>query len=271
MKRVIVAGLTVLALALSARAGYREVTLLDGVAPGADGKIDVVAIYPHQDDESFWSGGTLHRLKQDPRVRLHLVCLTRGDMSGAKDALAISGSRLGDIRVKELALAAQVYQADELIQFDYHDQGLAAVGDEVLIGRLAAVLAATGAEVVLTYGRRSHRPPRSSGLLASGRRRLETERRPAALLLRRAALGHQADAPPPARAHHAHPQGGHPGGEKAQDAGALFPRLAGAFRRRHGRGDGGGEAFQLRVVRAGGRAPSGRGGDRLGRRPSYAN
>ena len=152
MKRALTAVLTVLILALSARAGYREVTLLEGVVPGADGKIDVVAIYPHQDDESFWSGGTLHRLKQDPRVRLHLVCLTRGDMSGAKDALAISGQRLGDIRVKELALAAQVYQADELIQFDYHDQGLAAVGDEVLIERLAGILDATGAEVVLTYG-----------------------------------------------------------------------------------------------------------------------
>lgn len=131
---------------------YSEAGLLEGVAPGADGRIDVVVVMPHQDDESFWSGGTLHLLKQDPRVRLTLVCLTLGDKSGAKDALEISGERLGQIRVKELQLAAQVYQADALYQFDYHDQGLEAAGDANVTARIVELLQKIGPEIIITYG-----------------------------------------------------------------------------------------------------------------------
>ena len=138
--------------AAGAAAGYKQVSLLDGIAPGPDGRIDVVTVFPHQDDESFWSGGTLQLLKQDPRVRLTLICLTLGDKSRAKDRLGISGERLGQIRVKELQLAAQVYQADGLIQLDYHDQGLEAAGDANVTARIVELLKGIGPEVIITYG-----------------------------------------------------------------------------------------------------------------------
>ena len=48
MKKFIAAiGLTV---AISARAAVPAGSLLDGVKPGPDGKIDVVTIFPHPDD-----------------------------------------------------------------------------------------------------------------------------------------------------------------------------------------------------------------------------
>lgn len=139
-------------LAAGAASAYQEGGLLDGIQPGPDGKIDVVAIFPHQDDESVWSGGTWQLLKQDPRVRLTFICLTLGDLSGAKDRLRISGERLAGIRVKELQLAVQVHQADRLIQFDYHDQGLVAAGDANVTTKIVAALREVGPEVIFTYG-----------------------------------------------------------------------------------------------------------------------
>lgn len=135
-----------------AAAAYQQGGLLDGIKPGADGRIDVVAVFPHQDDESFWAGGTFHLLKADPRVRLHFICLTLGDKSGAGKALNITDEKQGQIRTKELQLAATVYGADELVQLDYHDQGLQAAGDAAVTARIVELLAKMDPEVVFTYG-----------------------------------------------------------------------------------------------------------------------
>ena len=151
MRKAVMAAALVLLIGTRASA-YSQAGLLDGVVPGPDGRIDVAVVMPHQDDESFWSGGALHLLKQDPRVRLTLVCLTLGDKSGAKDALGISGERLAQIRIKELQLAAQVYQADALYQFDYPDQGLEAAGDANVTARIVELLQKIGPEIVITYG-----------------------------------------------------------------------------------------------------------------------
>jgi LmbE family N-acetylglucosaminyl deacetylase len=151
MKKALTIALLLL-LGASAAAAYQKAGLLDGIAPGPDGRIDVVTVFPHQDDESFWPGGTLHLLKQDPRVRLTIVCLTLGEKSGAKDALHISGERLAGIRIKELQLAAQVYQADGLVQLDYPDQGLQAAGDANVTAKIVEALKGIGPEVIITYG-----------------------------------------------------------------------------------------------------------------------
>jgi len=149
---VLMACLMIMVVAGAAAGKAFSTDILEGVKPGPDGKIDVLTIFPHQDDESIFVGGTLLKLKADPRVRTHILCLTLGDKSGAKDRLHISEPKMGEIRVAELQSAAADLGADELIQLKYHDQGLAGLDQAALVQELAGLIDRTGAEVVITYG-----------------------------------------------------------------------------------------------------------------------
>jgi N-acetylglucosamine malate deacetylase 2 len=147
-------------LAGAAQAAIPEADLLAGVAPGPDGMIDVVNIMSHPDDESAYAGGTLAKLKKDPRVRLHVVCLTVGDMSDARWFMQISKEEMARVRTKELNDAARALGADEVIQLSYHDQGLKPADREKLIADVVEIMQRTGAEVVITQdpGGVTHHP-----------------------------------------------------------------------------------------------------------------
>ena len=134
----------------AARVAIPKGDLLEGVAPGPDGFIDVVNIMAHQDDESAYAGGTLAKLAKDPRVRVHIVCLTLGDMSDARFFMGVSKEEMGRIRVKELEAAARELGADEVIQLTYHDQGLKPADREKLIADVAGIIERTQAEIVIT-------------------------------------------------------------------------------------------------------------------------
>lgn len=114
--------------------------LLAGVAAKPDGTIHVVTVLSHPDDETFYVGGTLIKLKTDPRVRLHILCATDGGKDEAKDKLHVTERRLGRIRLKELALASEVLGADEVSTFDYADRGLAQADQTVLRQRVRDAL-----------------------------------------------------------------------------------------------------------------------------------
>jgi N-acetylglucosamine malate deacetylase 2 len=140
-----------LALGLAGCARYPEGSLLDGVRPGADGRIHVIAVFAHPDDESFYTGGTLIKLRKDPRVRLHLLCLTNGNRDEAKDTLGISGEMLGRLRVKELESAALVLGADTVACPGYDDQGLAGADHALLLGLVQDAVRKAGAHVIITH------------------------------------------------------------------------------------------------------------------------
>ena len=152
MKIKIALVMVLLALAFAARAEVPVGSLLGGVRPGPDGKIDVITIFPHEDDETIFVGGTILKMKQDPRVRVHIMCLTLGELSSAKEQLHITPEFQGKIRVQELRAAAAVLQADEVIQMDYHDQGLAGADQKILRQKVLEAIDETHAEVVITYG-----------------------------------------------------------------------------------------------------------------------
>ena len=152
MKKAMMAGLALFLAASAATARVKPGDILAGVRPGADGKIDVVTIFPHQDDETIFVGGTLLTVKRDPRVRTHVICLTLGELSSAKEVLKITPEEQGRIRTQELLSAAAALEVDEVIQLHYHDQGLASLDPAALAKEIADLIARTGAEVVITYG-----------------------------------------------------------------------------------------------------------------------
>jgi len=152
MKKILLAITVSLIFGLSAVAGELGSDLLQGINPGPDGKIDVITILPHEDDETIFVGGTIMKMKQDPRVRVHIMCLTLGDMSNTNKVLKITPELQGRIRSAELRSAAAVLGADQVIQLDYHDQGLAGADQNALRQKILDTINSTGAEVVVGYG-----------------------------------------------------------------------------------------------------------------------
>ena len=85
-------------------------------------------------------------------MKVHILCLTLGDKSEANEILKITPETQGKIRSQELRAAAVVLGADEVIQLDYHDQGLTGADQKQLLDKIAGAIAKTHAEVVITYG-----------------------------------------------------------------------------------------------------------------------
>ncbi len=132
-------------------AGIPTGDLLQGIKPGPDGKIDVLVVFPHEDDEMYCDG-TLLKMKQDPAVRVHFLVMTLGDLSPSKDVLGISPEKMAAIRIKEMGKVAEVVGADSYIQWTIHDQGLGALPREELANKILKVINDTHAEVIIGYG-----------------------------------------------------------------------------------------------------------------------
>jgi LmbE family N-acetylglucosaminyl deacetylase len=138
---------------LSVLSGCSQVptgSLLDGVRPGVDGKINVVTVFSHPDDETFYTGGTLLKMKKDPRVRLHIVCMTNGNMDEAKENLGITKDQLGKFRKEELKLAGLVLGADSVVCLDYDDQGLEPANKELMLTRVLNEINKNDAGIIIT-------------------------------------------------------------------------------------------------------------------------
>jgi LmbE family N-acetylglucosaminyl deacetylase len=135
----------------TAKAALPVGNLLDGVRPGPDGKIDVLTIFAHEDDETIEPGGTLIKLKKDPRVRLHILCLSKGEKSEAKFFLNIGEDHQASIRRRELISAATVLGADDVTHWDYADHDLNQADQAELLKRVMAVIEKTTPEIIITH------------------------------------------------------------------------------------------------------------------------
>jgi len=140
-----------LLIAFSVSAKLPEGDLLAGVNPDENGRIDILLVFAHQDDESIYSGGAVLKAMKHPRVRLYILCMTFDQTSEAKDVLGITPDHIGNIRIKELETAATVYQAEAVIHFKYASHTLGEQDPEKVIEEIKEVIDKTGAEIVLTH------------------------------------------------------------------------------------------------------------------------
>jgi LmbE family N-acetylglucosaminyl deacetylase len=136
----------------SAAAGVPQGDLLDNAEPGPDGKIDILTVFSHQDDEVIYGGGSVLKAKKDPRVRLYILCMTFDQTSlEHRNHLGLTPDHVGRIRVEELKTAAAVYGAEQVIQFDFHSRTLPRQDPEKLIEEIREVIDRVGAEIVITH------------------------------------------------------------------------------------------------------------------------
>ena len=110
-------------------------------------KQKVLAIFPHPDDE-VTVAGTVMGLKAAGH-EVTLVCLTRGEKGNA--AQIPSEEELARLRTAEMQLSAETLGVDELIQLDYADGGIKALGMDSLKAVVYALIQTQKPDVLLSY------------------------------------------------------------------------------------------------------------------------
>jgi LmbE family N-acetylglucosaminyl deacetylase len=110
-------------------------------------KQKVLAIFPHPDDE-VTVAGTVMGLKAAGH-EVTLVCLTRGEKGNA--AQIPSEEELARLRTAEMQLSAQTLGVDELIQLDYADGGIEALGMDSLKSVVYGLIQTQKPDILLSY------------------------------------------------------------------------------------------------------------------------
>jgi hypothetical protein len=110
-------------------------------------KQKVLAIFPHPDDE-VTVAGTVMGLKAAGH-EVTLVCLTRGEKGNA--AQIPTEEELARLRTAEMQLSAQTLGVDELIQLDYADGGIKALGMDSLKAVVYGLIQTQKPDILLSY------------------------------------------------------------------------------------------------------------------------
>lgn len=84
------------------------------------GQLHFMTIFPHPDDETMMSGGTIAKYSRDPRVRVTVVSMTRGE-HGDELLRGITPKELANIRKKELHRACEIMGVSQLIFAPFED------------------------------------------------------------------------------------------------------------------------------------------------------
>lgn len=122
----------------------------------------LLAVFAHPDDETFGLGPTLlHYTRQG--VGTYLICATNGDLGDAPPELLRGFASVGDLRLHELACAAEKLGIRRVFTLGYRDSGM--MGDpanqhpdslwqadqETLVGRIVRVIREVWPQVVVTF------------------------------------------------------------------------------------------------------------------------
>jgi len=121
-----------------------------------------VFFHAHPDDEAIQTGGTMAKMAADGH-RVVLVTATRGELGEVPEGLLGPGETLAERRANELAAACAALGVARHEYLGYGDSGMAdeptnhhpgcfwQADTEEAAGRLEAILAEEGAEVLVTY------------------------------------------------------------------------------------------------------------------------
>lgn len=108
-------------------------------------------VFPHPDDESFVSGGTIAKYCRDEQVEVYLYTLTRGEASRNASYLGITAEEIGKRRAAEVKNAAQIYGITKHFQGDYPDDGLRDIDLRILERDITQKIREINPIILLTY------------------------------------------------------------------------------------------------------------------------
>jgi LmbE family N-acetylglucosaminyl deacetylase len=122
----------------------------------------LLAVLAHPDDETFGMGGTL-ALYAKRKVKVHLICATRGEMGEIDPEFRETIKSASCLRTQELRCAAEVLGIDQLHFLNYRDSGmpgsdanqhpkaLAAQPVEAVAEKVAHLMRQVRPDVVITF------------------------------------------------------------------------------------------------------------------------
>ena len=128
-------------------------------------ELRLLTVHAHPDDESSKGAATVHRYMEEG-VRCVLVCSTGGEegdlLNPAMDRPEVR-ERLHEVRLEELARAAEIIGFHDVVMLGYRDSGMpgtpanenpasfARADEAEAVGRLVAVIRRERPHVILTY------------------------------------------------------------------------------------------------------------------------
>ncbi len=112
----------------------------------------ILGVFAHPDDETSGCGGTFTRYAREG-VEVFNVTATRGELGTlGTGGLRIEREELPRVRERELRGALERYGANPPIILGYRDQEVKDADPEELAGKVYAVMAEVGPDVVITFG-----------------------------------------------------------------------------------------------------------------------
>jgi LmbE family N-acetylglucosaminyl deacetylase len=116
-----------------------------------NGKLRLLAIFPHPDDESLGLGGTLAKYSAEG-VETFLICATRGERGwNGPEEQDPGPEALGRIREKELRCAAGLLGLREVNFLDYMDGEVDQADFREAVGKITAHIRRIRPQVVVTF------------------------------------------------------------------------------------------------------------------------
>lgn len=111
----------------------------------------VLVVFPHPDDETFATGGTIARFVREG-VPVTYVCATRGEQ-GRNMGMPIIATResMPLLREKELREACRILGIQDLRLLGLRDKTVEFVEPEALAGRIRAIIEELQPSLVITY------------------------------------------------------------------------------------------------------------------------
>lgn len=111
----------------------------------------ILFVYPHPDDESFLTGGTIASYALSGRAEVFLYTLTRGERSRNAAKLGITPGEIARRRVLEVEAAARILGVKELVQDSFPDGGLRDLDPRVLERAFDREVERVDPDVLVTY------------------------------------------------------------------------------------------------------------------------
>lgn len=108
-------------------------------------------IYPHPDDESFLTGGSIASLAHGEQALVHLYTLTKGERSRHAARLGITPEELGRRRAGEVREAARILGIHGFTQGGYPDGGLRDLDPRVIERDISARIRELRPDVLVTF------------------------------------------------------------------------------------------------------------------------
>lgn len=115
------------------------------------GRLSLLAVYAHPDDESFITAGTIARYAREG-VHVSLVCATRGEVGEISDPDLATPETLGQVREEELRRACSLLGIQELRLLGYIDGTLPQMERGQAEGKVVRAMRELRPQVVITFG-----------------------------------------------------------------------------------------------------------------------